>query len=223
MSGGIGSSPELDRTARASESDRTEGDGGERSPERREVTFRVEAQAEVRVRRPDSRARPDGRTGPDEGSDEAVGQPAPLEAYIEAARDSTRTLATLIVYKKFLATCGGEEDADSRIGKHFIYIEFVNPFKCYDPRRVALDNASTSSSSLDASVACFRNMPVDDLDSTLERTNVVFKLKNKFWAQPTSTRCCRRYFLYQLWADGLAALQKDAETKVLADEKDMDI
>ena len=60
MSGGIGRGLELDHTARASESGRT--DGREQSPEGREVTFRMEAQAGVRVRRPD------------EGSDEEAGQ-----------------------------------------------------------------------------------------------------------------------------------------------------
>ena len=74
MSRVIGSGLELDRIARASESDRMKGSGGEQSPEVRGTTFRAKVLAGVQDRRPDGRRRPGGRTRPDEGLDEAAGQ-----------------------------------------------------------------------------------------------------------------------------------------------------
>ncbi|KAF8207302.1 hypothetical protein K438DRAFT_1755961 [Mycena galopus ATCC 62051] len=145
--------------------------------------------------------------------------PAPIAAYVEAARK----FHTEFVYTEFLATCRGDKEADRLIGQKFTYVYFVNPFASVDPRRRVLDTK------LRQSVACFFTVSSRDMGPTFELSDITFRLRNIYWAEPRSTRCRRQYFGWalwnttdifqdQLWADEIAALQKTAELDLLKDD-----
>ncbi|KAF8210245.1 hypothetical protein K438DRAFT_1752994 [Mycena galopus ATCC 62051] len=156
--------------------------------------------------------------------------PAPIAAYVEAARkfhtefshpyrrddgraaELTHKCRLHEVYTQFLATCRGDAEADRLIGQKFTYVYFVNPFTSVDPRRRVLDTK------LRQSVAHFFTVSSHDMGPTLELSDITFRLRNIYWAEPRSARCRRKYFGYQLWADEIAGLQKTAELDLLKDD-----
>ncbi|KAF8143386.1 hypothetical protein K438DRAFT_1993904 [Mycena galopus ATCC 62051] len=156
--------------------------------------------------------------------------PVDIVAYVEAARqfhtefghpyrrddgravELTHKCRLHEIYTRFLAACRGDEEADRLIGQKFTYVYFVNPFVSLDPRRRVLDTK------LRQSVARFFTVSSQDMGPTLELSNITFRLRNIYWAEPRSARCRRKYFGYQLWADEIAALQKNAELDLLKDD-----